>query len=236
MTLIGRLKSSFVAGLILITPLVVTVYVLRILVNWSLQFINPIVQQTRLVQYTANIELAAQILAILTLLVGITILGALAQQRSGRHIFGNLGRIVTLIPLVNTIYASIRQVANSVVDRDTAYRSLVLVEYPRHDVYSIGLVTGVSPTSVEEFTGQKVYNVFLPNSPNPTGGRLVFLPESQIHEIDMSVRQGLRLTLTTGIGSEVEPAMVEEFAEGAPASTQSFTSPIEQFPTDQSPD
>lgn len=215
MPLIGRLKSSFIAGLVLITPLVVTVYVLRILVNWLFQFINPVVKETRMVQYTGNIELAAQLLAVISLLAGITILGALARQQSGRHIFGNLGRVVSLIPIVNTIYGSVRQVADSVVDRESAYRSLVLVEYPRHDVYSIGLVTGMSPSSIEDFAGeQKVYNVFLPNSPNPTGGRLVFLPENQVHEIDMSVREGLRLTLTTGIGSDANGSPTGEITDG----------------------
>jgi uncharacterized membrane protein len=195
-------KSSLVAGLILITPLVITLFVLRILVNWSLQFVNPVVQGTRLFEYTANIEAVAQVLAAVLIVAAITLLGYLAQKSVGRHMFGNIGRIVNVIPLVNLIYASVRQVANSLVDRDTAYESVVLVEYPRKDVYSIGLVTGESPAAVEDFADQEVYNVFLPNSPNPTAGRLVLLPEDQIHEIDMSVRHGMRLVVTTGIGRE----------------------------------
>jgi uncharacterized membrane protein len=198
------LKSSFVAGLILLTPLIITLFVLQILINWSLQVIDPIVQGTRLVKYTANIEAVAQILAVVVILMTITLLGYLAQKSVGRRMFGNIGRIVNVIPLINTIYASVRQVANSLVERDTAYESVVLVEYPREDVYSLGLVTGEGPSTVEDFAGREVYNVFLPNSPNPTAGRLVLLPEDQIHEIDMSVRHGMRLIVTTGIGSEEE--------------------------------
>ena len=196
--------------MILITPLVITLFVLRILVNWSLQFVNPVVQGTRLFEYTANIEAVAQVLAAVLIVAAITLLGYLAQKSVGRHMFGNIGRIVNVIPLVNLIYASVRQVANSLVDRDTAYESVVLVEYPRKDVYSIGLVTGESPAAVEDFADQEVYNVFLPNSPNPTAGRLVLLPEDQIHEIDMSVRHGMRLVVTTGIGGEDDSVALPE--------------------------
>lgn len=206
MNLSGAVKGSFIAGLILITPLVVTLFILRMLVNWTLQFVNPVVREAGLIKYTGNIEAAAQILAVVLIVTAITLLGYLAQKSIGRQMFGNIGRVVNIIPLVNMIYASVRQVANSLVDRDTAYESVVLVEYPRKDVYSIGLVTGESPTAVEEFAGQDVYNVFLPNSPNPTGGRLVLLPSDQIHEIDMSVRRGMRLIVTTGMGSDIESA------------------------------
>ncbi|MFB6301062.1 MAG: DUF502 domain-containing protein [Halobacteriales archaeon] len=204
MDLSTAIKNSFIAGLILITPLVVTLYIVRLLVNWSLQFINPIVQGTRLTQYTANIEAVAQLLALVLIVGVITVLGYFAQRSVGRQVLGNFGRIVNVIPLISTIYASVRQVANSLVDRDTAYESVVLVEYPRQDVYSIGLVTGESPSAVTDFVEQPVYNVFLPNSPNPTAGRLVLLPEDQIHEIDMSVRRGMRLIVTTGMGADDE--------------------------------
>jgi uncharacterized membrane protein len=210
MRIIAAIKNSFVAGLILITPLVVTLYILRILANWSLQLINPVVQGTRLTQYTANIEAVAQILAVVLIVAAITFLGYLAQKAIGQRMFGNVGRIVNVIPLVNTIYTSVRQVADSLVNRDTAYESCVLVEYPRENCYSIGLVTGNSPKAIDEFDDQEVYNVFLPHSPNPTAGRLLLLPADQIHETDMSVRQGMRLIVTTGIGSDTEPSAIPE--------------------------
>ncbi|MFC7075179.1 DUF502 domain-containing protein [Haloarcula halophila] len=206
MDLTGALKRSFVAGLLLLTPLVITLYVLRLLVSWSLQFVDPVVQGTRLTQYTGNVEAVAQLVAVVLILVVVTVLGYLAQKNVGRQLFGGIGRIVNVIPLFSTIYLTVRQVANSLVDRSTAYESVVLVEYPREGIYSLGLVTGESPREVEEVADQEVYNVFLPNSPNPTGGRLVLLPEDQVRELDMSVRRALRLVVTTGVGAEDEPA------------------------------
>jgi len=207
-----RLKDSFVAGLILILPLVVTVYVLWLLAQWSLQLIDPVVAGTRLTNFTANNEVAAQVVAALLIVVLVTLLGMVAQYSVGRHLFGNLGRTVNLVPLVSTIYASVRQVATSLVDRDSEYDKVVLVEYPRKDVYSIGLVTSEGRDAIDAVAGEQAYSVFLPNSPNPTAGRLIMVPASEIHETEMSVREGMRMIVTTGIGDKEE----ELAAHGVP--------------------
>lgn len=211
----ATIKSSFVAGLILVAPLAVTLYVMRFLVNWAVRFVDPIVDAAGLARYTANVEVVAQLLAVVLIVGTIVALGFVAQRSVGRHLFGNVGRLVNVVPLVSTIYSSVRQVANALVERQTAYESVVLVEYPREGVYMIGLVTGESPQSVADFAGQDVYNVFLPNSPNPTGGKLILLPDDQVHEIDMSVRRGMRLIVTTGMGDERERASLPAL-ESAP--------------------
>ncbi len=215
MNVTETVKSSFVAGLILLAPLIVTLYVLRFLVNWSLQFVGPLVRAAGLAQYTANVEIVAQALAVVLIAAAVVALGFLAQLSVGRHLFGNVGRLVNVVPLVSTIYGSVRQVADSLVERKTGYESVVLVEYPREGVYMIGLVTGEGPREAEAIAGGDVYNVFLPNSPNPTAGRLVLLPEEQVHETDMSVRRGMRLIVTTGMGEDREsvPPALERVSE-----------------------
>ncbi|WP_162224562.1 DUF502 domain-containing protein [Halorussus amylolyticus] len=202
MGLVRRLKQSFVAGLILVAPLVVTAYVLVLLVGWSAQLLDPLVREMQLLRYTDNVELAAQALAAGMLLTVITLLGALAQRQVGNRTFRSVGRVVNFVPLVNTVYGSVRQVATAMVEQNTRYERVVLVEYPRKGVYVIGLVTGDGPTAAETVADEDVYSVYLPNSPNPTGGRLLLVPESQVHETDMSVRRGLRMILTTGVATE----------------------------------
>jgi uncharacterized membrane protein len=210
MTTTNRLRQNFLTGIVLLTPLAVTVYVLQLLVGWSLPLIDPLVQGTRLTNYTANVPFLAELLAVLGILAAITVVGALAQWSVGQRLFGTAGRIVYLVPLVNTIYGSVRQVANSLVEGSTRYERVVLVEYPRMGCYTIGLVTGEAPAAAK--TGEEpFYTVFLPNSPNPTAGRLVILPESDLEETDMSVRRGLRLVITTGMsGPEGTAAGVAE--------------------------
>lgn len=197
-----NVTRSFVAGVLLIAPLAVTLYVLQLLAGWAIRLVNPVVRGTRLATYTANNELAAQVVAVVAILALVTLLGAAAQWSVGRRLFGSVGRVVNFIPLVDTVYGSVRQVATALVERETRYDRVVLVEYPREGVFSLGLVTGESPDVVEPVTGEPAYNVFLPNSPNPTGGRLLVVPDGQVHEIDMSARQGLHMLVTTGMGAE----------------------------------
>jgi uncharacterized membrane protein len=114
-----RIKDSFVAGLILVAPLAITLYVLTILVNWSLQFINPLVAEAGLAQWSVS-----------------------------RHLFGNLGRTVNFVPLVSTTYAAVKQVVTSPVDRDSEDESGVLVEYPREGMRMI-VTTGIGDNEAE---------------------------------------------------------------------------------------
>lgn len=204
MRLKQRISESFVAGLILIGPLLLTLFILRILVNWVLQFIDPFVAGTGLLKLTGGIQIAAQIAAAVLIVLVITVLGFLTQWSVGKHLFGNFGRIINIIPLVSTLYGSIRQVATSLVERDSQFESVVLVEHPRMDIYTIGLVTNDGIDEIEEVTGEPTAAVFMPHSPNPTAGKLAMVPKDQIHETSMSVRQGMRLILTTGIGDKEE--------------------------------
>ena len=203
-------RRSFVSGVVLLAPLVVTVVVLRVMFSWLVVVANPVVTQTRLSQYTADSELAAQVLAIVALFVLVTLLGYVAQRGVGQQLFGSIGRVMDFIPLVSVVYGSARQMADSVVNRSSGYESVVLVEYPRRGVYSIGFVTGEANASAEQVAGEPVYNVFLPNSPNPTAGRLVLVPESDLVDTDMGSRAGLRTIVTTGMGERAGPTMLDE--------------------------
>lgn len=225
MTSWQAIRNSFIAGIILILPLIITLYILQLLAGFALQFIDPVAQGTELERYTANVELVARILAVTIIILAITILGYIAQTRTGQRLFGTFGRMVDVVPLVSTIYSTVRQMAASFSSTETAYDSLVLVEYPRKGVYAIGLVMNESPSAINEVTGSKAYNVFLPSSPSPASGRLILVPEEEVIEVDLSVRQGLRLVMTTGAGSEqedlelppdIEDHIIDEDADDTP--------------------
>jgi uncharacterized membrane protein len=202
MGLSDALKNSFITGFVLVLPLLVTLFILRFIYTFLLQFVDPIVQETDLVTYTANVELVAQAVTVVLIVTTITFIGFLAQQRIGQRLFGSAGQVVTLIPLVRTIYTSVRQMADSLGSRDSSFEQLVLVEYPRKDVYMIGLVTGESPRPARDVVGSGARNVFVPSSPNPTNGRLLLVPDDQIHDVDLTTRQGMRLLMTTGMTSQ----------------------------------
>jgi uncharacterized membrane protein len=198
------LKDSFIAGLLVAGPFLVTVFVFNLAFEWTLAVVDPLVRGTGLAAYTGNFELLAQALTLALLVATITAVGLLAQVGVGRRTLGGLGQFVNLIPLFRTVYRSIRQVADGLVQRSSQYESVVYVEHPRDGIYTVGFVTAESPPDVHEIAGQDVYNVYLPSSPNPTGGGLRLVPEDRMYESDLSVRQGIRLLMTTGVSSEPE--------------------------------
>jgi uncharacterized membrane protein len=203
MTLGRRLRTSFAAGLLLVAPLAVTVFVLQFVFVRTTGLLDPLVRATRLTSYTGNVEVVAQLLAALLVAAVITVLGYLASWRLGERLFGGFERAVRIVPLVRTVYFGVRQVSESLVQRSAGYDSVVLVEFPRRGVYAVGFVTGEGPAAVDRAVDdEELYTVFLPNSPNPTAGTLALVPAADVHEVEMSVRRGLRLLVTTGLSAD----------------------------------
>ncbi len=205
----NALKRSFVAGIVLLIPLLITLYILQILVGFALEFVDPVVQNADLQGYTGDVELLARGIAVVLIVVAVTVVGYVAQKPAGQRLFGSLGRVVAIIPIVSTIYSTVRQMANSFSSAETSYDSLVLVEFPRKGIYAIGLATSDSPKPVADVAGGEARNIFLPSSPNPASGRLVMVPEEEIHDVDLSVRQGMRMLMTTGVGVDKDMPVPE---------------------------
>ena len=193
------LQSNFTAGLILVAPLVVTLVILRTVMGWLGGLLDPIVVGTRLATTTGNSTFAAQLLALAIIAALVTVLGFFAQRTVGKRIFGRTGRIVDFLPVFRTIYGSVRGMASSVVNRSSDFESVVYVEYPRDGVYRLGLKTGDSPDDLEALAGERAHNVFFPGSPNPTQGSLILVPDSRVHDSELSVRAAIRLLMTTGM-------------------------------------
>jgi uncharacterized membrane protein len=202
MDIATRLRSSFVAGVLLVTPLAVTVFVLDFVFDKLTVLLDPIVRATRLTAYTANIEIVAQLVAAFLLAMSLTLLGYAASVELGRRFFGGFERGLRLVPLVRTVYFGVRQVSESLTRQTEGFDRVVLVEYPRDGLYSLGFVTNGGPRAAEDVTNEDLLTVFVPHSPNPTAGSLVMTNETDVYELDMSVRRGLRLVVTTGLGVE----------------------------------
>jgi len=211
MRLWTALKRSFVAGIVLLIPLLVTLYILEVLVTFALTYIDPVVREAALEGYTGDIEALARAIAVGVILVAVTTIGYVAQRPAGQRLFGGLGQLVAIIPVVRTIYSTVRQVMDSFSSTESSYDSLVLVEYPRKGVYSLGLATGESPRAVNKAVGTRTRNIFLPSSPNPASGRLLLVPEEQVYEIDISVGEGFQMLMTTGVNTDEVPDVADSF-------------------------
>jgi uncharacterized membrane protein len=217
---ITRLRNSFLAGLLLLLPLAVTVFVLQFVFNRVTPVIRPLVvriePQLRMsLGYDGELLFVAQVLSALVIVLVIVVVGDLASRDFGRRLFGSFERGVELVPVVRTVYFGVRQVAESLTERNSRYESVVLVEFPREGLYSIGFVTNESPRQVRQVADDDAVNVFVPNSPNPTAGALVMLPADDVYEVDMSVRRGIRLLVTTGLSvDDIDEAELPERVAG----------------------
>jgi len=213
MGLTRTLKTSLVAGIALIAPLLVTVIAFQLVFGWIRGFLTPIIENIGLLSLV-GIEVVAEVLALAILVLAIAALGYLAQRSAGAYVFGVVDRLIGLVPLLSVVYNGVRQVSDALTRQESRFESVVLVEYPREGVYSFGFVT--AETSDQASPPDKdTYNVYMPGSPNPTQGHLILIPEEEYYSVDIKVSRAIRLLVTTGLAEEQEELeqLHEEVAE-----------------------
>ena len=136
-------------------------------------------------------------IGLITLLAITLFTGILARNLIiGRMIkFGN--RLLVRIPLFNKIYKTLVQISESVFsEKDTLFKKPVLIEYPRPGMYSLAFVTKETPKLIQDATEKEVVSVFLPTSPNPTSGFLLFVDKTEIHDIDISTEDAIKVVIS----------------------------------------
>jgi len=196
-----RLRTYFLAGLLALIPLVVTVAILSWLFNVLDGFLGPYLYEW-LGRPVPGLGLVATLVVVLAI-------GMIATNFAGRRVLAGVDIALQRIPLVRTIYSTVKQMSMSLLQGGQDFQHVVLVEYPRRGLYQIGFVTGkIEGPLQEELTarvGERVLNVFVPATPNPMSGYLVMLPERDIHFLPMSVQDGLKLVISGGLAIPAQP-------------------------------
>lgn len=195
--MLKRLRIFFITGLVVLAPIVVTVYVF-----WQVFFkIDSLLSGylSRWPMFTIygrtipGMGLVAVILAVL-------LVGMLASNIIGRKLIGLGDKIVTSIPLIGRIYIAVQQISKAfLAEERAALKKAVLIEYPRKGVYSIGFLTSEAQGEVQDNTEEDVYSVFLPTTPNPTSGFLLLIPKEEITPLDMTIEDALKLIISGGM-------------------------------------
>lgn len=146
--------------------------------------------------------------ALLLAVVLICTVGVLARYYIGKRIIEWLDALMMNVPLFNKFYGAIKQVNEAFSGNKNSFKTVVLVEFPREGMYSVGFVTSEQRAEVQEKTSEKVVAVFIPTTPNPTSGFLVLVPETKITKLDMSVADGVKYIVSLGsIAPELPPKM-----------------------------
>jgi uncharacterized membrane protein len=199
-----RAQANFWAGSAIVLPGVISIAVLLWLFHTFANITDTLlIFLPRKLTHEANGEGPMywywSMVALLVAIVLIGIVGMLARNYFGKRIIEWVDSALLHIPLLNKIYGVTKQVNEAISSSNkTAFRTVVLVEFPRPGVHTIGFVTNDQPEIVQPGTGQKVVCVFVPTTPNPTGGYLLLFPENQVTKLDMSVADGIKYVISLG--------------------------------------
>lgn len=201
MNISQKIRNIFIAGILALLPFVITVYLLYFLYNLIISNTLPLVKQIAR-QYNYNFsESVFQIVTVLIVIILIFLIGIFTKIYFGKLIIKVLDNVIAKIPVARSIYNATKQVVDSFKNSTgSSFSKVVLVEFPRRDMWMIAfLVRDSLDFMVELTTKEESCNVFIPTAPNPTSGFVAVVPKKDIRELDMTVEEGIKFVLSVGI-------------------------------------
>ena len=201
-------RGNFLAGLLVIVPFGLTVFVLFKFGRWIVKLVSAapgkFLEKPLSALHPLLFEAAAFAIGLIVTILTVLIAGAVARNFIGGKLVGFGERLISKIPLVRTVYTTTKQVVEAVF-LTTGFKGVnrvVIFEFPRKGSYSIGLVTGVvKDWPIEDTSGKKFLSVFLPTTPNPTSGYYMIIPEDDVTELPISVEDAFRIIMSGGLAS-----------------------------------
>ncbi len=193
----GKLRTWLVAGLLVWVPLGVTFLVVKLLVDLTDQVLLLLPTQYR-PEHVLGFNLPGVGIALTLLIVIIT--GMIFANLFGRRLVRLWEDILARIPLVRSIYSSVKQITETLFSaQGKSFRKVVLVEYPRRELWTLAFLTGDTAQGLIDITERDLASIYVPTTPNPTSGFFIMVPREDIVELDISVEVGLKLILSTGV-------------------------------------
>ncbi|WP_296765784.1 DUF502 domain-containing protein [Sediminimonas sp.] len=199
--LFARLRSSFLTGLVVIAPVGLTIWLIWTLVGWVDGVVLPLVPYQFHPERYIGIPLRG--IGLIIFLVFTIIVGWVAKGLIGRSLIGLAESIVARMPVVRSVYSGVKQIAETVfAQSERSFEKACLVEYPRRGIWSIGFISTQARGEIAahvDTDGDALLSVFVPTTPNPTSGFLLFFPASDVHELDMSIEDAAKLVISAGL-------------------------------------
>ncbi|MCH6257021.1 DUF502 domain-containing protein [Puniceicoccaceae bacterium K14] len=197
----NSLRKAFLAGIVLLAPLGITLFVFNWLViriggsfKGKVLFFIP----TELINQQ-NLEMFWNVTATFMVLILITLLGFLSRYFVAKYLWTLGEKFLNRLPLINTVYKSVKQIVDTFSSQKKAvFEKVVLIEFPRKGCKALGFYTGMTKGEAQARTEAELWNIFVPTTPNPTSGFLVMLPRSEIKVLDMTVGDGMKLIISGG--------------------------------------
>jgi len=199
-SLLARLRSSFLTGLVVIAPVGLTIWLILTVVSWIDGFVLPLVPAT--IQPEKYIGINLRGVGVIFFLIFTVIVGWIAKGLIGRSMILFAERLVDRMPVVRSIYSGIKQISETVfAQSERSFEKACLIQYPRKGIWAIGFISTTAKGEVAERaeTSGQLIGVFVPTTPNPTSGFLLFFPEEDVIELDMTVEEAAKLVISAGL-------------------------------------
>jgi|TARA_B100002019_G_scaffold85869_1_gene74385 uncharacterized membrane protein len=189
------LRNYFITGVVVLIPIGFTLYLSKILIGLSSKLIPENINPNSYLPYAIpGIEIIVSVIVI-------TIVGGLSLSFLGKRILKLIDDLFKRIPFLRTIYSAILQMTETFSNKDNDKKSVVLIEYPRKDVWAVGFATKENKGEMSEKTNKKLINVFVPTTPNPTSGFLLMFPAEDVIYLNMTFEEASKFIVSAGTSS-----------------------------------
>ena len=212
-SLFARWRRSFLAGLAVVLPGVITLAVVKWLFGTISSFTDILLFFLPSTVTHENggfgpVHWYWSLIALVVAAVMVTLIGVAARYYIGKRLIDLADSLMLRVPVLNKIYGTIKQVDQAFSSgKKSSFQTVVLVEYPREGIYSVGFITSEQAEEVYEKTNKKCVCIFIPTTPIPTGGFLIIVPEEKVIRLNMSVEEGFKYIISIGaISQERLPA------------------------------
>ena len=196
----ARLRTSFLTGLIVIAPVGLTIWLMWTLIGWVDGFVLPLIPAKYQPEQYLGINFRG--VGVVIFLVFTVIVGWVAKGLIGRSLIRFAESLVNRMPVVRSVYSGVKQIAETVfAQSDRSFQKACLIQYPRKDIWAIGFISSDTRGEVnaKAQTASDMLSVFVPTTPNPTSGFLLFFPREDVIELDMSIEDAAKLIISAGL-------------------------------------
>ncbi len=198
--LLARLRGSFLTGLVVIAPVGLTIWLLLTVVGWIDGAVLPLVPQRMRPEQYIGINLRG--VGVIIFLLFTIVVGWIAKGIIGRSLISFAEGLVDRMPVVRSVYSGIKQISETVfAQSERSFEKACLIQYPRRGIWAIGFISTTAKGEVSDRaeTGGRLISVFVPTTPNPTSGFLLFFPEEDVVELEMTVEDAAKLVISAGL-------------------------------------
>ena len=205
----SHIRGYFFAGVLVTAPIGITFYISWLLIRWVDSKITPLIPAAY--NPETYLPFALPGLGLIVVFISLTFIGWSTAGLLGRLWMRLSENVLARMPVIRSVYAAVKQIIETILKQQSnAFREVVLFEYPRRGSWALGFITGQTQGEVQNLTADDVVNVFLPTTPNPTSGYLLFIPRRELVILDMTVEEGIKMVVSGGIVTPPDRRSLEE--------------------------